>query len=254
MPCSRTTDLGISIKNLLWILVERHISRWALRVSQWQLQRYLLHFRADPLCSSRVTLNERLYIDTTCFQYPPKWLQYCLFVSWLGPHETAAVAVHVLCTPYSHAQVYSVSLFDATLRLHVCLAITGHMNFCQNDRDLLHATSVRRGWNRYRNKSTESWHGEENSLAAPAGTGTWDLSNTFCTLRFSYPRSPGYYKKYSSTPLQEQKTVTNRITLQKARHSGVKNSSSKNQLFFSSSKCLLFWRHRLNLNPLAESW
>ena len=36
------------------------------------------------------------------FQYPLKWLQCCLVVTWLVPRETAAVSLHVLCTPYSH--------------------------------------------------------------------------------------------------------------------------------------------------------
>ena len=35
----------------------------------------------------------------------------------------------------------------------MCLAVTCHLHFRQNDRDLLHATVVTRGWNRYRNKS-----------------------------------------------------------------------------------------------------
>ena len=30
---------------------------------------------------------------------PPKWLQCCLVVIWLVPHETVAVPVQVLCTP-----------------------------------------------------------------------------------------------------------------------------------------------------------
>ena len=35
----------------------------------------------------------------------------------------------------------------------VCLAVTCHLHFWQNDRDLLHATAVTREWNGYRNKS-----------------------------------------------------------------------------------------------------
>ena len=33
--------------------------------------------------------------------------------SWLVPHETAAISAHILCTPYNHAPVYSVILFQA---------------------------------------------------------------------------------------------------------------------------------------------
>ena len=38
-------------------------------------------------------------------------------------------------------------------RVHACLALTCHMYFWQNHRDLLHATAVTRGWNGYQNKS-----------------------------------------------------------------------------------------------------
>ena len=34
-----------------------------------------------------------------------------------------------------------------------CLAVTCHLHFGQNDRNLLHATVVTKGWNRYRNMS-----------------------------------------------------------------------------------------------------
>ena len=79
------------------------------------------------------------------------YLQCCFVVAWLVPHETAAVLAHVLCTPHSHAPVYSVTSFKATyIRcIHVCLAVTHHMHFWQNGRDLLHAAVVTRQWNRY---------------------------------------------------------------------------------------------------------
>ena len=38
-------------------------------------------------------------------------------------------------------------------RVHVCLAVTRHLHFWQNDRDLSRATAVTRGWNGYWNKS-----------------------------------------------------------------------------------------------------
>ena len=38
-------------------------------------------------------------------------------------------------------------------KVYACLAVTCHLHFWQNDRDLLHATAVTRGWNGYRNKS-----------------------------------------------------------------------------------------------------
>ena len=38
-------------------------------------------------------------------------------------------------------------------KVYACLAVICHLHFWQNDRDLLHATAVTRGWNKYRNKS-----------------------------------------------------------------------------------------------------
>ena len=38
-------------------------------------------------------------------------------------------------------------------KVYVCLAVTCHLHFWQNDLDLLHAIVVMWGWNRYRNKS-----------------------------------------------------------------------------------------------------
>ena len=49
------------------------------------------------------------------------------------------------------------------LNVHACLAVTCHLRFWQNDRDLLRATVVTR------NKSAQRVNpGEENSPAAPA--------------------------------------------------------------------------------------
>ena len=59
--------------------------------------------------------------------------------------------------------------------VYACLAVTCHLLFWQNDRDLLHATAVTRGWNEYRNKS-------QHSPAAPAGIRTRGLSITSSAL------------------------------------------------------------------------
>ena len=78
-------------------------------------------------------------------------------------------------------------------KVYACLAVACHLHFWQNDRDLLRATAVTRGWNGYQNK--ESAHkvdpGEENSPAAPAGIRTRDLSITSPALEpLSCPRPP----------------------------------------------------------------
>ena len=72
-------------------------------------------------------------------------------LAWLVPHETAAVSAQVLCTPYNHALCHFMQ--SHIRKVYACLAVTCHLRFCQNDRDLLPATAVTRGWNEYRNKS-----------------------------------------------------------------------------------------------------
>ena len=72
------------------------------------------------------------------FEYPPKWCAY-------------SVSAQVLCTPYNHAPCHIMQ--SHTCKVYACLAVTCHLHFWQNDRDLLCATAVTRGWNGYRNKS-----------------------------------------------------------------------------------------------------
>ena len=59
-----------------------------------------------------------------------------------GATEAAAVSAHVLCAPYNHEPVYSVTLFKA--RVHVCLAVTYHLHFWQDDLDILSAAEITR--------------------------------------------------------------------------------------------------------------
>ena len=57
----------------------------------------------------------------------------------------------VLCIPYNHAPCHFMQ--SHIRKVYACLAVTCHLRFCQNDRGLLRATAVTRGWNGYRNKS-----------------------------------------------------------------------------------------------------
>ena len=70
---------------------------------------------------------------------------------WCHVHETAAVSAQVLCTPYNHAPCHFMQSHIS--KVYACLAVICHLHFWQNDRDLLRATAVTRGWNGYRNKS-----------------------------------------------------------------------------------------------------
>ena len=72
-------------------------------------------------------------------------------LAWLVPHETAAVSAQALCTPYNQAPCHFMQ--SHIHKVYACLTVTCHLHFWQNDQDLLHATVVTWGWNRYRNKS-----------------------------------------------------------------------------------------------------
>ena len=78
------------------------------------------------------------------------WSGVLTALAWLVPHETAAVSEQVLCTPYNHAPCHFMQ--SHIRKVYACLAVTCHLHFWQNDRGLLRATAVTRGWNGYRNK------------------------------------------------------------------------------------------------------
>ena len=61
-------------------------------------------------------------------------------LAWLVPHETAAVSAQVLCAPYNHAPCHFMQ--SHICKVYACLAVTCHLHFWQNDRDLLRATAV----------------------------------------------------------------------------------------------------------------
>ena len=63
-------------------------------------------------------------------------------LAWLVPHETAAVSAQVLYTLYNHAPCHYMQ--SHIRKMYACLAVTCHLHFWQNGRDLLRATSVTR--------------------------------------------------------------------------------------------------------------
>ena len=81
------------------------------------------------------------------------YLGSCLVPTWLVPRKLLSFRL-VLCTPYNHALCHFMQ--SHSRRVHACIAVTYHLHFWQNDRDLLLAPTVAREWNKYRNKSTES--------------------------------------------------------------------------------------------------
>ena len=56
-------------------------------------------------------------------------------------------------------------------KVYACLAVTCHLHFWQNDRDLLRATAVTRGWNGYRNKSQHRKSTLEKKILPPLQQG-----------------------------------------------------------------------------------
>ena len=90
-------------------------------------------------------------------------------LAWLVPHETAAVSVQVLCTPYNHVPCHFKQ--SHIRKVYACLAVTCQLHFWQNDRGLLCATAVTRGWSGYRNKSQHRKSTLEKKILPPLQQG-----------------------------------------------------------------------------------
>ena len=95
-------------------------------------------------------MNESLFIArfwiSTEVVYLQRWHGWCH--KNLLPESQSR---RVLCTPYNHAPCHFMQ--SHIRKVYACLAVTCHLRFWQNDRGLLRATAVTRGWNGYRNKS-----------------------------------------------------------------------------------------------------
>ena len=108
----------------------------------------ILRSRADSL-RSHVILHEWLAYFIACFWistevvYLQRWHGWC--------HMNLLPLRRVLCTPYNHAPCHFMQ--SHIHKVYACLAVTCHLHFWQDDRDLLRATAVTQGWNGYRNRS-----------------------------------------------------------------------------------------------------
>ena len=71
-------------------------------------------------------------------------------------------------------------------RVHVCLAVTCHLHFWQNDSDLLRTTAVTWGWNKYW-RAQKVDPGGDNFTTAPAGTRTCDLITSPALYHWAIP-------------------------------------------------------------------
>ena len=100
---------------------------------------------------SHVILHEWIAFYSTFFccwisnevVYLQHWHGWC--------HKKLLPSRRILCTPYNHAPCHFMQ--SHICKVYACLAVTCHLCFCKNDRGLLCATAVTRGWNGYRNKS-----------------------------------------------------------------------------------------------------
>ena len=93
-------------------------------------------------------LHERLAFYSAFLADPPvvylqRWHGWC--------HMKLLPSRRVLCTPNNHAPCHFMQ--SHIRKVYACLSVTCHLHFWQNDRDLLRASAVTRGWNGYRNKS-----------------------------------------------------------------------------------------------------
>ena len=75
---------------------------------------------------------------------------YCMAGATWNCCRRGASSVYII-QPYTNLQCHFTE--SHIRRVCVCLAVTCHLHFWRNDRDLLRATAVTRGWNGYRNKS-----------------------------------------------------------------------------------------------------
>ena len=86
-------------------------------------------FWADWLCSSHMQLWVTVTLHSTLLNiHWSVYLQRSLVVTWLVPHETAAIHL----SPHSVYTIQpctSVTLFKAICGVHACLAVTCHCTF-----------------------------------------------------------------------------------------------------------------------------
>ena len=111
----------------------------------WLLYSAILRSRADSLRLC-VILHEWTAFHSVFFNIHRSGAPAA--PAWLMPHEPAAVSVHSVYT------IQPCHFMQSHIRkVYACLAVTCHLHFWQDDRDLLHATAVTWGWNRYWNRS-----------------------------------------------------------------------------------------------------
>ena len=110
----------------------------------------MYHVSAQGVDERMINVHYYYYFIVRLFEYPPNWCTYRAV--WLLHAAVSARSVYTIqsCTMPRHFMQRHIR------RVYAYLDVTCHLHFCQNDQDLLRAAAVTRGWNGYRNKSTES--------------------------------------------------------------------------------------------------
>ena len=103
---------------------------------------------------------QRFFFFFFFFFNPPKWCTY----------SAGMAGATWNCSRLGASSVYTIHhapchfMQSHIRKVYACLAVTCHLHFWQNDRDLLRATAVTRGWNGYRNKSQHRKSTLENKI------------------------------------------------------------------------------------------
>ena len=109
-------------EKLLWLCFLYHFYRLHIDDFYIYTNIVLLCFWANSLHSSRIWLWMSDCSSTQCA------LNIHWSGTWLVPHETVAILVNFLCTPYNHAPVYSVNQSHIH-KVYAHIAITCHLHF-----------------------------------------------------------------------------------------------------------------------------
>ena len=122
--------------------------------------------------------------------YLQRWHGWC--------HKNLLPSWRVLCTPYNHAPCHFMQSHIG--KVYACLAVTCHLRCWQNDRGLLRATAVTRGWNGYRNKSQHRKLTLENKILPPLQQG-FEPSTFRSRVQHSKHSNGGVSLTHSNLPL-----------------------------------------------------
>ena len=86
-------------------------------------------------------------------------------------------------------------------KVYACLAVTWHLHFWQNDRDLLCATAVTRGWSGYRNLERYVAHTPGDLMCPLCNTAYEDEMHTLFYCKFLDGLRQKYIpRKYTAQP------------------------------------------------------